>query len=131
MADRYRFLPAGTGALLVELDDLEATLTLHDALQADWPDGVIELVPAARTLLMRFDPLATERFALVVATANVDLSNRSIRHGETFEIPVTYDGAVTTMWLHSSGGRSNSLSVGIPRRPTLLPVPVLRRALLT
>ncbi|MER9203854.1 urea amidolyase family protein [Mesorhizobium sp. M0933] len=92
MSERLRFLPSGTGALLVELEDLEATLTLLDALHTDRPDGVIELVPAARTLLVRFDTLATNRATLVDFISSVDLSTRSIRHGETFEIPVTYDG---------------------------------------
>ncbi|ARQ13280.1 allophanate hydrolase protein (plasmid) [Rhizobium etli] len=92
MAEQLRFLPAGTDGLLVELADLETTLTLLDALQADRPDGVLEFVPAARTLLVRFDPLITRPTALIDTIACVDLSNRSNRHGETFEIPVTYDG---------------------------------------
>uniref|UniRef100_UPI00333D5DA1 hypothetical protein n=1 Tax=Mesorhizobium sp. M0050 TaxID=2956861 RepID=UPI00333D5DA1 len=49
--------------MLVELDDLETTLTVLDALQVDWPQGVLELVPAARRLLVRFDTLVTDRFA--------------------------------------------------------------------
>ncbi|MQW87878.1 urea amidolyase family protein [Sinorhizobium saheli] len=92
MAERLRFLPAGSDALLVELDDLETALTLLDALQADRPDGVTELIPAARTLLVRFDVRLTNRLALADIIARIDLSKRSSRHGETFEIPVTYDG---------------------------------------
>ncbi|UWU25408.1 urea amidolyase family protein (plasmid) [Rhizobium sp. CB3060] len=92
MAEHLRFLPAGTEGLLVELADLEATLTLLDALQADRPDGVLEFVPAARTLLVRFDPLITSRTVLIDTIACVDLSSRSDRRGETFDIPVTYDG---------------------------------------
>lgn len=92
MSDRLRFLPAGDGALLVELDDLEATLTLLDALQVDRPQGVLELVPAARTLLVRFDALVTERLALVDAILRIDLSVRSTRQGDMFDIPVVYDG---------------------------------------
>ncbi|TIP47823.1 MAG: carboxyltransferase domain-containing protein [Mesorhizobium sp.] len=92
MVEHLRFLPAGNGALLVELDDLETTLTLLDALQVDRPQGVLELVPAARTLLVRFDTLVTDRFALVDAICIIDLSVRSSRHGEMFDIPVVYDG---------------------------------------
>ena len=51
-----RYLPAGTDALLVELADLAHTLDLLAALQAAPPPGVTECVPAARTLLVRFDP---------------------------------------------------------------------------
>ncbi|KLK89894.1 acetyl-COA carboxylase [Microvirga vignae] len=92
MAERLRFLPAGSDAFLVELDDLETTLTLLDALRADRPDGVVELVPAARTLLLRFDPLVNDRAKLVEVISRIDLSVRSTRQGETFEIPVIYDG---------------------------------------
>jgi allophanate hydrolase subunit 1 len=92
MAERLRFLPAGSDALLVELDDLETTLTLLDAFRADRRDGVIELVPAARTLLVRFDALVTNRARLIDAISRVDLSVRTSRRGKTFEIPVTYDG---------------------------------------
>lgn len=92
MADRLRFLAAGSDALLVELDDLEATLSLLDALQADRPEGVIDLVPAARTLLVCFDRSLTSRTALVDRISGLDLSRRRDRQGETFEIPVVYDG---------------------------------------
>ena len=50
-----RYLPAGAGALLVELPDLAHTLDLLAALQAAPLAGVRELVPAARTLLIHFD----------------------------------------------------------------------------
>lgn len=92
MSERLRFLPAGHEALLVELDDLETTLTLLDRLRAVRPEGLKELVPAARTVMIRFDPLATNRSAIAAFVAQLDLSNRSARKGETFDIPVAYDG---------------------------------------
>ncbi|CDX14794.1 putative allophanate hydrolase protein [Mesorhizobium sp. ORS 3324] len=92
MAERLRFLPAGNDALLVELGDLETTLTLLGALQNDRPEGVMDLVPAARTLLVSFDRLITSRAALVQAISSIDFSFRSTRQGNTFEIPVAYDG---------------------------------------
>lgn len=51
-----RMLPAGHAAVLVECDDLAEVLALHDALAASAPVGVVELVPAARTLLVAVDP---------------------------------------------------------------------------
>ncbi|MDL2410309.1 urea amidolyase family protein [Rhizobium calliandrae] len=92
MTERLRFLPAGSNAFLVELPDLATTLTLLDCLLADRPDGVAELVPAARTLMVRFDPLVTRREDLVALISGLDLSVRTSRQGETFEIPVIYDG---------------------------------------
>jgi KipI family sensor histidine kinase inhibitor len=52
-----RLLPSGRTALLVECDSLADVLALHDALAATAPDGLVELVPAARTLLVSVDPV--------------------------------------------------------------------------
>jgi KipI family sensor histidine kinase inhibitor len=46
--------PFGDRALLVEVDGLDAVLALHAALAASRPAGVTELVPAARTVLVRY-----------------------------------------------------------------------------
>lgn len=51
-----RLLPSGASALLVECAGLDEVLALHDALAAAPPDGVVELVPAARTVLVEVDP---------------------------------------------------------------------------
>ena len=51
-----RLLPSGERAVLVECDDLDEVLALHDALVADRRAGVVELVPAARTVLVAVDP---------------------------------------------------------------------------
>ncbi|WP_007027938.1 carboxyltransferase domain-containing protein, partial [Saccharomonospora iraqiensis] len=51
-----RVLPCADVGLLVELDGLDAVRALHAALEADPPPGVVDLVPAARTLLLRLDP---------------------------------------------------------------------------
>ncbi|PDT05463.1 urea amidolyase family protein [Rhizobium sp. M1] len=92
MTDKLRFLPAGSHAFLVELDGLEKTLTLLDRLLADRPEGVVELVPAARTVMLRFDPHVTDRARLCAHICALDLGHRSARQGETIEIPVRYDG---------------------------------------
>ena len=62
-----RLLPVNQDALLVELDDLDQTLALFDALQADPLPGVTELVPAARTVLVGFDPAVCRPQALAAA----------------------------------------------------------------
>ena len=48
--------PVGHHGLLVECDDLQDVMALHRALAADRPRGVIDLVPAARTVLLTFGP---------------------------------------------------------------------------
>lgn len=45
----------GAAALLAEVDSLDEVLALHAALAASRPDGVVDLVPAARTVLVRLD----------------------------------------------------------------------------
>jgi KipI family sensor histidine kinase inhibitor len=87
-----RVLPSGSTALLVELDDLDAVLALHAALEADRPDGVVDLVPAARTVLVVVDPGATTLAAAEAAVRRV--TPRPGRRGsdELLELPVVYDG---------------------------------------
>lgn len=87
-----RFLPVNLNALLVELDDLEQTLALLASLQRQPLPGVEELVPAARTLLVRFRPSAISAAALARSMAARDLSQRAERSSTLVEIPVHYDG---------------------------------------
>jgi KipI family sensor histidine kinase inhibitor len=87
-----RLLPCGERAVLVELEDLDAVLGLHAALAGGPPAGVTELVPAARTLLVRFDPRATDAARLGAALEAVSFTPGASPEGETVEIPVTYDG---------------------------------------
>ncbi|MGO4301112.1 5-oxoprolinase subunit PxpB [Leifsonia sp. RAF41] len=51
-----RILPYGDHALLVQLDDLEAVFALFRGLDATRPDGVVELIPAARTIGVVVEP---------------------------------------------------------------------------
>nr|WP_288454663.1 5-oxoprolinase/urea amidolyase family protein [uncultured Pseudomonas sp.] len=87
-----RFLPANLDTLLVELQDLDETLALFDALQAEPIAGVEEIVPAARTLLIQYRPSAVDRQALIDDLARRDLSQRSARESRRVEIPVYYNG---------------------------------------
>ena len=88
-----RYLPAGTDALLVELTDLAHTLDLLAALQAAPPPGLTECVPAARTLLVRFDPRQTSAPTLRAAIEALKTGQRTDTPGARIEIPVRYDGA--------------------------------------
>lgn len=90
-----RFLPVGPRALLVELDDLDAALALFDALQAAPVPGVAEIVPAARTLMLRTEAGVAADGALaaeVMARAPAPGTKPAARSTETVELPARYDG---------------------------------------
>jgi KipI family sensor histidine kinase inhibitor len=87
-----RFLPVTLNALLVELADLDETLALLASLQRDPLAGVEELVPAARTILVRYRPSVIHAAALVRHIAQRDLSQRAERSSTLVEIPVHYHG---------------------------------------
>lgn len=90
-----RFLPVGPRTLLVELADLDETLALFDALLADPIEGVAEIVPAARTLMIRMAAGFAADAALagqVMARQPAPGTRREEGPIETVEIPVTYSG---------------------------------------
>ncbi len=87
-----RVLPSGTTALLVELDTLEDVLALYAALLEEWPDGVQDIVPAARTLLLVTDPAATSPAEVEAVVRRTEPRRDRRDTGELVEIPVTYDG---------------------------------------
>lgn len=87
-----RVLPSGTTALLVELDDLDDVLRLYSALEHDRPEGVVDLVPAARTLLVVTDPAITSLPAVAQAIRRTPPREDRMSSGDLLEIPVTYDG---------------------------------------
>ena len=88
-----RFLPAGYSGLLVECDDLAQVVALHRALERSRPKGVVDLVPAALTLLLTFDA-STSHAGLSDTIAATDLDgDTGPAHERHVTIEVTYDGA--------------------------------------
>jgi len=87
-----RVLPSGTTALLVELDDLDEVLGLYAALAGNLPDGVVDVVPAARTLLVVTDSPATSLSSVADAVRCATPRHDRLDSGELVEVPVTYDG---------------------------------------
>lgn len=87
-----RVLPCGEHAALVELEDLNEVLGLYATLRHDPPEGVTELVPAARTLLVGFDPavLSFDRVAAEVRGRPIGPPEDHDR--DEVHIEVTYDG---------------------------------------
>lgn len=98
-----RVLMCGDAAVLVELAGLDDVLALHAALAADLPDGVVDLVPAARTLLLRFDPAITGPAAVERAVREADPVAAVRSGGELLEVPVVYDGPDLVDVAHHTG----------------------------
>lgn len=87
-----RFLPVNLNAVLVELDDLAQTLALLQSLQTEPVAGVEELIPAARTILVYFNPALTQLPQLIDAIGGRSVSAQVERSSHRVQIPVHYDG---------------------------------------
>ncbi len=87
-----RLLPSGSSALLVQLDDLDEVLALHAALVADPLPGVVDVVPATRTVLLLIDPATTTPERVGEAVRRVRPRPGARPDGGRVEIPVRYDG---------------------------------------
>ncbi|MFV0294307.1 MAG: 5-oxoprolinase/urea amidolyase family protein [Paracoccus sp. (in: a-proteobacteria)] len=87
-----RFLPAGKTNLLVELDSLEQVLALHSSLRTDPVAGMTDLIPAAQTLMVGFDPDCISAAGLARAISPRDLTGLVAGTGCIVEVPVEYNG---------------------------------------
>jgi KipI family sensor histidine kinase inhibitor len=87
-----RALPAGTGAVLIELDSLDQVIGLDAALRSGPPVGTVDLVPAARTVLVIFDPAATTAERVVADVSGRQIGPVAERAGPLVQVPVVYDG---------------------------------------
>ncbi|RRO16724.1 5-oxoprolinase subunit PxpB [Saccharopolyspora rhizosphaerae] len=88
-----RFLPCADSGLLVELADLQEVHALYAALADAPPKGVVDLVPAARTLLLQLDPQCADLRAVEEAVRAAEPREGLRDGGEELEVPVVYDGA--------------------------------------
>ncbi|MFC4004231.1 5-oxoprolinase subunit PxpB [Prauserella oleivorans] len=88
-----RVLPCADSGLLVELAGLDEVRALHAALEAAPPAGVLDLVPAARTLLLVLDPALADPAEVERAVRTAEPADVSQGSGELLRVPVVYDGA--------------------------------------
>ncbi|TCC42957.1 5-oxoprolinase subunit B family protein [Kribbella sindirgiensis] len=84
-----RVLPSGDRALLVELADLDEVRGYYAALIADLPTDVVDVVPAARTVLVT---TAGSLQSLSRTLRAVSPAVGSRMSADLVEIPVRYDG---------------------------------------
>jgi len=89
---RFTALPCGSAALLLELDSLEDVLALYAALADSPPHGVLDLVPAAKTVMLHLDASVTDPAAVERAVREVSPRPEDRSTGDLLEIPVVYDG---------------------------------------
>jgi len=96
-----RFLPAGETALVVEFGQVidpfihDHVLALDAVLAADPPQGVIELVPTYRSLLIHFDPRHVTTEELIARLEALPALQPMAREkGRLWRIPVCYDAAL-------------------------------------
>ena len=89
-----RILPYGDRALLAEVDSLERAVSLAASLERDRSrvPGVEELVPGARTVLVRIDPRTISLTAAERWIASAVAAPDALTSGELVTIPVLYDG---------------------------------------
>ena len=86
------FHTASRRHLLVECADLTATMALHHSLEAADLPGVTELIPAARSVLLSFDPRITGAERLERAIRGLEGCESASSVPRHVSIPVTYDG---------------------------------------
>jgi KipI family sensor histidine kinase inhibitor len=87
-----RVLPVNRSAVLIELASLDDVVALHASLVSAPVDGILEILPAAQTLMLRFDPAHWTRQMLIEALSQRDLAATSRTRGALVEIPMRYDG---------------------------------------
>lgn len=96
-------LRCGVEGALVELEDRDQVLALHASLSATPPDGMLELVPAARTLLVRFNRRHTCFARVSESIASAPPVAADDRAPAEVVIPVRYDGADLTEVASATG----------------------------
>jgi KipI family sensor histidine kinase inhibitor len=106
--DPVRVLPCGDRALLVEVDDLAAVAALHAELERSPLPGQIEVVPAARTVLVRLDrpPAETDRARLRGLCPDGSAAPAT---GPLVELPVVFDGPDLTEVAELTGRATETL----------------------
>ncbi|WP_137844119.1 urea amidolyase family protein [Microbacterium sp. 2FI] len=90
-----RVLPVGERGFLLEVAALADVLALHAALTTSRPEGIVDLVPAARTVLVHIDPrviaLSAARAWALGSVADAVAATRG--EDAAVELAIVYDGA--------------------------------------
>lgn len=94
-----RLLPCGERNLLIECDDMHQALCVFGELQRAQEQqqnsifcAIQQLIPAARTVCVEFDPLYVTCAAMGEAIEELDISDTVHSSAREVTIPVVYDG---------------------------------------
>ncbi|MCR2802216.1 5-oxoprolinase/urea amidolyase family protein [Microbacterium sp. zg-Y818] len=87
-----RILPFGRAALLAEVDSPSAARDLHARLHASRPAGVVDVVPAARTVLVQVDPAVLSLAAARTWIAHAPPAPTATVDAGEVVVPIRYDG---------------------------------------
>lgn len=88
-----RVLPYGDRAFMLEFDDVQQVIEHHAAILAADPPGIVELVPAARTILIQVDQAMRTLDDVMREVCVLEaLSQDADRPTRLVEIPIRYDG---------------------------------------
>lgn len=87
-----RFLSVNLDCFLIEFQSLEETMAVYDCLKQAHHPHIQELIPAARSILIYFDPLQVDLRTLIrwISTQKVDQD--ALRKGKEIVIDVRYNG---------------------------------------
>lgn len=85
-----RIRTASDHALLVDADDLDEAMRLNLAWEGI--PGIVERIPGARTVLVRFDPLRVSASDLATALAATPIDTAHLPDTGEVTVPVRYDG---------------------------------------
>ena len=85
-----RILTASDRALLVEAHDLDEAMRLNLAWKG--VPGIVERIPGARTVLVRFDPLRVSAGDLAAVLSATEVDTDHLPGTGAVSIPVRYDG---------------------------------------
>ena len=89
-----RVLPAGDLAVLLDLPDAASRRAVDAALRADPPEGLVDQVPAATTVLLRFADRGRLRAALGrLSGLEAGTAPASDEEPEPLIVPTVYDGS--------------------------------------
>ncbi len=87
-----RFLSVNADCFLIELASLEETLALYNKLQNTQLNGIKDLVPAAKTILVFFNEIETNFKTLVASIQSLKIDSGFERSGQEVIVPICYNG---------------------------------------